>query len=261
MPNTALCIGINYAGTDAALAGCVNDATDWADLLAQNGFAVASLHELQATRAAILAGIRNRLAAAGPGGVCAVVFAGHGSYAAASGAGEPDGRDELWCPYDYRAAGCISDDEIAQVIADHGVGVRVVVYADSCFGGGMLQLAIEAMPGAHPRRPRFLPPTEVLAGAARDRALAARGLPFRAKTAELLFAACSEAEYAYDGEFDGRANGAFTYCAINAFVTLPAGASYAAWMDVIRNYLPSAVYPQHPVIDGPASLRAHPALT
>ncbi|MGE5839594.1 MAG: caspase family protein, partial [Deltaproteobacteria bacterium] len=39
MAKRALCIGINdYPGTGSDLAGCVNDANDWAVLLKKRGF-------------------------------------------------------------------------------------------------------------------------------------------------------------------------------------------------------------------------------
>ena len=43
MDKRALCIGINdYPGTGSDLAGCVNDANDWAEALAGRGFEVAA---------------------------------------------------------------------------------------------------------------------------------------------------------------------------------------------------------------------------
>lgn len=54
MGKHALCIGINdYPGTDSDLAGCVNDADDWAAELRQRGFDVRRLLDGQATLAAM----------------------------------------------------------------------------------------------------------------------------------------------------------------------------------------------------------------
>ena len=48
MAKLALCIGINnYPGTGMDLAGCVNDANDWAALLASRGFQVDTLLDAQ----------------------------------------------------------------------------------------------------------------------------------------------------------------------------------------------------------------------
>jgi hypothetical protein len=46
----ALCIGINdYPGTSSDLAGCVNDAQDWAAMLTGRGFSVSTLLDGEAT--------------------------------------------------------------------------------------------------------------------------------------------------------------------------------------------------------------------
>ena len=51
MAKRALCIGINnYPGTQNDLAGCVNDAEDWAATLQARGFAVATMLDSQATK-------------------------------------------------------------------------------------------------------------------------------------------------------------------------------------------------------------------
>lgn len=54
MGKHALCIGINdYPGTDSDLAGCVNDANDWAAELRQRGFDVRLMLDGAATLAAM----------------------------------------------------------------------------------------------------------------------------------------------------------------------------------------------------------------
>lgn len=69
----ALCIGINdYPGTDSDLAGCVNDASDWAAALRKRGFQVAMLRDRQATGAAIRKAIRDLLAHCRPGDLALV---------------------------------------------------------------------------------------------------------------------------------------------------------------------------------------------
>jgi hypothetical protein len=50
-------------------------------------------------------------------------------------------------------------------------------------------------------------------------------------------------------------HGAFTYFAIKTLKNLPADASYAQWQQAIRNYLPSATYPQTPQILGDPAAR------
>ncbi|MFM9768159.1 caspase family protein, partial [Streptomyces scabiei] len=58
MAKKALCIGINdYPGTGSDLAGCINDAHDWAAELGARGYEVAKLLDKQATRAAMIESI------------------------------------------------------------------------------------------------------------------------------------------------------------------------------------------------------------
>ena len=60
MARYALCIGINdYPGTDMDLAGCVNDANDWAAEFAARGFAVTTLLDAEATKAGMQRAMRD----------------------------------------------------------------------------------------------------------------------------------------------------------------------------------------------------------
>lgn len=62
MNKYALCIGINdYPGTDSDLAGCVNDANDWAAALASRGFTVRKILNEKATGKAIRGAIGTQI--------------------------------------------------------------------------------------------------------------------------------------------------------------------------------------------------------
>jgi uncharacterized caspase-like protein len=88
MTRRALCIGINdYPGTDSDLAGCVNDAADWAAALRKRGFEVATLLDRKATGTAIRQGIRDLLVRSRPGELALVQYSGHGSLRARRGRG------------------------------------------------------------------------------------------------------------------------------------------------------------------------------
>jgi hypothetical protein len=66
MAKYALCIGINdYPGTGSDLAGCVNDANDWATLLKNRGFLVDKLLDKQAKGDAIREAIEGTVGKAG----------------------------------------------------------------------------------------------------------------------------------------------------------------------------------------------------
>lgn len=98
----ALTIGINnYPGTDNDLAGCVNDANDWARVLSARGFEVRQLLERKASGSAIRKGIEQTIARASEAGDTAIItFAGHGTWVPDKDGDEPDRRDEGLCPWD-----------------------------------------------------------------------------------------------------------------------------------------------------------------
>ena len=62
------------------LQGCVNDATDWAGVLAERGFKVASLLDEQATKAAMLKAMGELIAKASKGRHAGHHLFGHGTY-------------------------------------------------------------------------------------------------------------------------------------------------------------------------------------
>lgn len=62
MSKYALTVGINKYGSGSDLAGCVNDAHDWATALKTRGFEVAELIDKQATGANMVAAIQQLIA-------------------------------------------------------------------------------------------------------------------------------------------------------------------------------------------------------
>src|SRR3990172_12017033 len=123
----AVCIGINdYPGTDSDLAGCVNDASDWAAALRKRGFEVATLRDRKATGAGIRNAIRDLLTRSRSGDLAVVQFSGHGSLVPDEDGDEPDGTDECLCPHDIEANGPITDDELFEAYSAHQNDVRVL---------------------------------------------------------------------------------------------------------------------------------------
>lgn len=271
MARFALCIGINdYPGTDMELAGCVNDAQDWADELRGRGFAARTLLDAEATKAAMVASMRDTIAQGRDGDLVVITFSGHGTYVFDSAddgsrGDEGDGFDEALCPHDVQATGePLLDDELHALFAARRPGVRLLLVADSCHSGTVSRDAVR--PGA-PRK-RFLPPTawrKPAAARATPAAWPARNFartassafapalqPAAADTAPLddvLLAGCMEGKrnFSYDALIDNRANGAFTHFALKALRALPAGATYADWHAAITpRLLPTEDFPQAP---------------
>ena len=260
----AICIGINnYPGTSSDLEGCVNDASDWAEELHRRGFDVGTLLDRAATGAAIRRHIRDLILSADHGDTIVVQFSGHGSYVPDSDGDEPDGTDECICPYDL-SRGYITDDELFDMFAARTEGVHVVMVSDSCHSGTIGRFALNTTPPPAPGRPadrrrvRFLPPAAFLDAKALSPLSSHTTHPRRSapgRHAALTLSGCQDAEFSYDAFFRGRANGAFTYVALEALRSLPASATYREWHAAIRRRLPSSEYPQTPSLHGPRGLK------
>ena len=272
MANHALCIGINdYPGTGSDLHGCVNDANDWADTLWSSGFGVDMLLDAQATRDAILSGMRNLASTAKSGDTVIVTFSGHGSFVPDLDGDEEDGYDECWCPHDV-VEHQITDDELHKVISSRKDGVRWIVLSDSCHSGTVARFSPTLTPpttrnqGAPQRLVRFLPPALFLKA---EDAVRAKGAGTQewvsvsppGRNAGLLISGCQDHEYSYDAWFNGRPNGAFTFVARQALENLGSDATYEDWFKAIRRILPSQQYPQSPNLFGTKKSKQWPIFT
>ena len=140
----ALVIGIGrYLTPDNNLPGSVNDAHIVRDLLSKHlGFEsnqIRVLTDEQATRRAILGGIRDWLVAGTrPGARALLYYSGHGSYLSDDNGDEYDGTDEALVPHDERY---IRDDEIRTLFTE--------------LRGRQAYLIIDSWPlGYHPSRGR-----------------------------------------------------------------------------------------------------------
>lgn len=264
MSRVALCIGINdYPGTDMDLAGCVNDANDWATEFASRGFSVRTLLDAAATKQAMVAAIRELLDRAHDGDTAAITFSGHGTYVFDVDGDESDGFDEALCPHDVNTIGePLTDDEIHELLSARRSGVRLLLIADSCHSGTVSRAPLVK----NAPRKRFLPPSRWmdpsrLAGHTAQprnvgRASAFSGIfgPGSSNSGQpplddVLMAGCMEGKFnfSYDATFDGRANGAFTSFALKALRSLPPNATYEQWHAAITpSMLPTADFPQTP---------------
>jgi len=274
---TALCIGINnYPGTHMDLQGCVNDAQDWAAVLAARGYKTTLLLDDKATKAAMADAMAKLIAGGGKGDSLIITFSGHGTYQPDEDGDEVDGLDEALCPYDLQTKGAaLTDDEIKAIFATRKGGARLLLIADSCHSGTVTRAA-KADKDAD-TRPRFMP---------MGNWLPASKLPknFAGKTAQtmvgpigtspltsalvkqvgdLLLAGCKEGpnNYSYDAKINGRYNGAFTYYALKTLKALKPEATYNDWYKAMLKSLPSASYPQTPQLFGTGAAKTRKALT
>lgn len=232
----ALCVGINnYPGTFNDLYGCINDAYDWSALLTGYGFETSLMLDSQATRQNIQAALDGLVASAGEGDVVVFTYSGHGTQTFDFGGDEGDAYDEALSVYD----GNIPDDDLRIIINKIDPRATLVVISDSCFSGSVTRLIPERA------RPRFMP-TE---GMPVDGVVRRRMLLPEAGMPELLISGCSDSEYSYDAEIDGRYNGAMSAMAIRVIRQNP-GLTYHEFHARLRELLPSSDFPQSPQLEG-----------
>ena len=257
MSKKALCIGINdYPGTQNDLSGCVNDAADWAAELTTHGFVVDKLLDSAATRAAMVAAIGSLIDGSAKGDTLVITYSGHGTWVPDMSGDEPDGRDEALCPYDLASKGALLDDDIHALFSRRPAGVRIILISDSCHSGSVTRGREDDLDPGLPKI-RFMPPEAWMPAdqlpAARVSVTPLRG-GFTRAGGDLLLAGCQDTEYSWDTRFSGRPNGAFTFYALKTLREAKP-ATYEAWFNKIRAYLPSTRLPQSPQIFGTRTAR------
>ena len=265
MAKRAFCVGINdypYDGSD--LNGCVNDANAWADLLI-NHFDFAStdvkvITDQEATKANMIAGIKDLLAGSKSGDVLVFTNSSHGSYIADQSGDEPNSFDEIICPYDIDANE-LTDDELRELFADLRRGVRLTVISDSCFSGTVTRADLQGLPNSRlmpdDRRVRFLNPGL--------RGKPVVSTPFReqqksrfkilekhpeSKMKEILLSGCTDREYSFDANIGGVYHGAMTYFALQAIREAHYKITYNQLHARLNYVLEQTEYAQHPRLEG-----------
>ncbi len=235
----AVCIGINnYPGIFNDLKGCVNDANDWAELLNGLGFDVSLMLDSQATRQNVKAALDGLVNATNAGDIAVFTYSGHGTQVVDANSDEGDPYDEAIYVYD----GTVIDDELRAILKGIHPQATLVVISDSCFSGSVTRVAVLA---AQSYKPRFVPPVVSTVGrmARRPFLLPEVDMP------EILITGCSDSEYSYDAEFDGRPNGAMTALAIRV-IKQNLNETYREFYAGLRTLLPSSEYPQTPQLEG-----------
>jgi hypothetical protein len=232
----AICVGINnYPGTSNDLQGCVNDANDWFALLSGFGFDTSLMLDSQATRQNVKDALSGLVASAGEGDVIVFTYSGHGTQVIDFNSDEGDVYDEAIYVYD----GTILDDALRVIINKINPKATLVVISDSCFSGSVTRFIPENA------KPRFMPVENISIG----RLVRQRFLLPEASMPELLISGCSDSEYSYDAEINGRYNGAMSAMALSVIKQNPK-ATYSEFYASLRKLLPLPEYPQTPQLEG-----------
>jgi hypothetical protein len=206
--NKAVLIGINEYAKQTGLAGCINDVLDVEALLRSRNIVDVSdivvLTDKEATKAAIVKALTELVDELETGDRGYVHFSGHGVRMQSNDVSEPDGMDEVLCPYDFdwTTDTSITDNELLAILNKLELGSRVILSIDSCHSGDFLRgLGLRG-------RPRTLTPPSGF----RTRGPTLHGFRSSARAPNVTFvSACSPWQTAADTSFEGRANGAFSY--------------------------------------------------
>lgn len=269
MAKKSLHVGIcdyPYDGSD--LNGCINDANDWAELLATHyGFNrtdMKMLTDAQATKAGMMTALKSLLAGAKAGDVLVFTNSSHGTYIADT-SGDEARYDEAMCPYDC-GENLIVDDELRELFAGVAAGVSLCVISDSCHSGTLTRVPLNEIPGMElpdDRRVRFLSPALRGAPVLEDpwSAKPKRSKYPQTKMKEVLLSGCTAREYSYDAMIDGKYHGAMTYFAIHAIREANYQLTYAQLVSRLNFFLRRANYPQHPQLEGSKENKKKPLFT
>lgn len=152
----SLIIGINYTGSRAALAGCINDAKNMQMLLQRNGYPNDGSHmllltdernrgrEYQPTVQNILKAFHWFMKDVRKGDILFFHFSGHGGQVPDKTGHEVDGYNETIIPVDYERKGQITDDVLwGSLVYELPEGARITALMDMCHSGTGLDLPFD----------------------------------------------------------------------------------------------------------------------
>jgi hypothetical protein len=235
MARRALLIGINkYVIPGADLRGCVNDVLDLSAVLTElGGFRksdITTLVDKEATKRAMMAGIKALLKASKKGDVALLHYSGHGSHVPDDEAhrDEADGRDEILCPTNMNWDDPMRDDWLRTALDTVRDGVQLTVIMDCCHSGSNTRAF---GPPDEEVKERFLPsPWDIAAAETNRRTMRtvtsslrrSRGPARRssdivnADIPEVLITGCRDTQTSADAFINGRFNGALTYGLVEA---------------------------------------------
>ncbi len=250
MVKKAFCVGINdYPGEDSDLRGCVNDAEAWATLLTDHFDFPASeirlLTDAEATKAKILAGLKDLLTGAKAGDVLVFTNSSHGSYLL-DRSGDEERYDQVVCPYDI-TTNVILDDELRELFTALPREAHVVAIMDNCHSGSGTRLA------GGDRRIRFFDPAK-RGDPVLPRSLEAppprRNGYSESDMNEVLLSGCRADESSYDDRIGGVFQGAMSYHALKAIRDANYKLTYAQLHARLTDLLANTEYRQHPQLEG-----------
>lgn len=254
----ALMVGINAYQYVSPLSGCINDLVDTkAQVLDKYGFAEAdttTLKDAQATRVNILASLEKLVAESKSGDFLYFHYSGHGAQIPDTNGDEKDGKDEILCPVDARAAGgtisnIIVDDEINTILGKLKPGVGFFMVSDSC-NSGTIDQGLERK-----SRGITLPANVKNVTPLKANLKSMDAFESRVDAGKYtIITGCQENQTSADARINGRWNGALTYCLLETLKVGGAEMTYSAWHRATATELKNRRYSQIPNLLGNGGL-------
>ncbi|GJE99037.1 caspase family protein [Phanerochaete sordida] len=209
----ALCIGVNYIGTQEQLSGCINDAHNVRNFLITHcGYRSEDIVLLTddsrnprqiPTRQNMIDGMKWLVRSAQKHDALFFHYSGHGSQVKDRDGDEVDGFDEVILPVDFRKAGIITDDVMHDImVTPLPTGCRLTALFDSCHSGTALDLP-------------YLYHTD---GRLKGTRIARAHQQRKASSADVIsFSGCKDSQTSADTVEDGVAAGAMSYAFIRSW--------------------------------------------
>jgi hypothetical protein len=264
----AVVVGINkYTKLDGAnLAGCVNDAKDFANTLLINGFPptrIKLLVDEKATRANIMKKLEWLVQDTKPGDVLVYYHSGHGSQITdVDGDEEEDRYDEMLIPSDFiwdDPKTHLTDDDLHEFFTGKTPeGVRCDVILDTCFSGtgtrSLLKQPVDLLDAKY-RTAKFLPrPVDqqmrlntMIPAETKVNKIGSKLLKSQHNT---LHSACSENQVAWEMANEaGEVRGVFTYDYCQILRRSNGNKTRREMYQILRNSLANAGAEQIPQLE------------
>lgn len=276
----ALLIGINYIGSSAQLAGCINDVHNVQKFITERyGYQLDDIVMLtddnndartMPTRDNIIKAMKWLVDGAQRDDALFFHYSGHGTQTEDMDGDEQDGQDEAICPVDYETAGLLIDDDIHELLVRPlPSGCRLTAIFDSCHSATVMDLPYVYATDGTVKEPDLLAEASQgllgtgmdilrgdtggimtsLFGAAKSAWAAnkAEEKTKRTKTSPadvVMWSGCKDNQTSADTQEDGEATGAMSYAFISALNKRP-NQSYQELLIAIRDEM-KGKYTQKP---------------
>jgi hypothetical protein len=221
--NRALLVGIDaYQPPSQPLQGCVQDAKDMENFLVSNWhFETSRLPEDNATKPAIIDGLRWLLNGVKPGDRIVFYYSGNGGKVRTRNpTAEPDGYDEIICPVNFLFFHddlAIRDKELGVMFRGVPKGVNFIWISDCCYSGGLAQDSAKLKS----KRIKALttPDSEKAGKLDRGQKSKLKGFHKTASRLNLAFISACRSDQTSQCAIPGRPNSALTYYLLKALST------------------------------------------